>query len=170
MIVAGESTRTDTPVVKKRAPTLYAIIAMKLFKGLFFLSLALIAYTLSDNDLPFEYRRLLHFLRVNPESKFFADLAVQVGNLTESKVLHVAAGTFAYSLFGWVEGIGLMFRISWAGWLAIGDSAFFIPIELYELAHRYSHTVAVILIINVIIVWYLLENRHRLFHHHRSSH
>jgi uncharacterized membrane protein (DUF2068 family) len=137
-------------------------------KGLLFVILAFVAYTLSDNDLPYEYRRLLHFLRVNPESKFFSDLAVQVGKLTEVKVLHVAAGTMLYSLFSLVEGVGLMFRVSWAGWLAIGESAFFIPIEVYELVHRFSNTVLVILVLNVIIVCYLFKNRERLFsRHHR---
>src|SRR5581483_821361 len=168
-ISAGETNKTDHKVVKNRAPTLYAIIAMKLLKGAFFLSLAFIAYALSDNDLPYEYRRFLHFLRVNPESKFFADVAIQVGQLTESKVLHVAIGTLVYSLFSLVEGTGLIFRVSWAGWLAIGESAFFIPIEVYELVHRFSRIVFVIMVLNVIIVWYLLENRERLFHHRDSS-
>jgi uncharacterized membrane protein (DUF2068 family) len=166
LTAVSDTTESDTQLIKKRAPTLYAIIAMKLFKGVFFVSLALLAYTLSDNDLPYEYRRLLHFLRVNPESKFFADLAVQVGQLTEIRVLHVAAGTLLYSLFAWVEGVGLMFRVSWAGWLAIGDSAFFIPIEVYELIRRYSNLVLIILLLNVVIVWYLLKNRRRLFRHH----
>jgi uncharacterized membrane protein (DUF2068 family) len=176
LIVAGETTKAYTQTVKKRAPTLYAIIAMKLLKGLLFVSLALVAYALSDNDLNFEYSRfvhsrLLHFLRVNPESKFFTDVAIQVGNLNESRMLHVAIGTLLYSLFSLVEGVGLIFRVSWAGWLAIGESAFFIPIEVYELVHRFalfhriSKTVTVILVINVVIVWYLLKNRQRLFHH-----
>ena len=176
MILAGETTKADPQTVKQRAPTLYVIIAMKLLKGLFFVSLALAAYALSDNDLNFEYNRLVHsrmfhFLRVNPESKFFTDVAFQIGNVSESRVLQVAVGTFLYSLFSLVEGIGLIFRVSWAGWLAIGESAFFIPIEIYELFHRlqafhrFSKPVAVILIINVVIVWYLLKNRQRLFHH-----
>jgi uncharacterized membrane protein (DUF2068 family) len=166
LILTDENIKNETPIVKRRAPTLYAIIAMKLLKGAFFITLAFIAYSLSDNDLPHEYRRLLHFLRVNPESKFFSDVAVQVGKLTETRVLHVAAGTLAYSLFSLVEGIGLIFRVSWAGWLAIGESTFFIPIEVYELVHHFSKTVFVILLFNVIIVWYLLKNRGRLFHHH----
>ena len=169
MIAAGDKTKSDTQIVKKRAPTLYAIIAMKLLKGLFFVALAIVAYTLSDNDLPYEYHRLLHFLRVNPESKFFSDLAVKVANLTENKVLQVAAGTLIYSLFSLVEGIGLIFRVKWAGWMAIGESAFFIPIEVYELIHRFSKTVVVILAINIVIVCYLLRNRERLFHYPAGS-
>ena len=161
--------------VKKRAPTLYAIIAIKLLKGMLFVALAIFAYTLSDNDLPAEYQNLLHHLRFNPERRFWADLAVQVGNLTEAKILWAAAGTLVYSLFSLVEGVGLMFRVSWAGWMAIGESAFFIPIEIFELVRRtgpirprpgHTATVLVILALNILIVWYLFQNRHRLFRHH----
>jgi uncharacterized membrane protein (DUF2068 family) len=148
----------------KRAPTLYAIISFKILKGLLFAALALTAYVLSDNDLPAEFQSLLHFLRLNPEKKFWSDLAVHVGNLTESKVLWVALGTLVYSLFSLVEGVGLMFRISWAGWMAIGESAFFIPIEVYELEHKFTHPVFFILIANIFIVWYLFQNRERLWH------
>src|SRR5207248_6354215 len=139
-------------------------------KGAFFITLAFIAYSLSDNDLPHEYRRLLHFLRVNPESKFFSDVAVQVGKLTENRVLHVAAGTLAYSLFSLVEGIGLIFRVSWSCWMAIVESAFFVPIEFYELVHRpkFSWSIFVLTLVNILIVWYLAKNRHRLFHHHHQ--
>jgi len=166
---------TETELVKKRAPTLYAIIAIKLLKGLLFVTLAIVAYTLSDNDLPSEYKNLLQHLRFNPERKFWADLAVQIGQLTEAKVLWAAAGTLVYSLFSLVEGVGLMFRVSWAGWMAIGESAFFIPIEIYELVHRtvpdrprpgHTATVLVILGLNILIVWYLFANRQRLFRHH----
>jgi uncharacterized membrane protein (DUF2068 family) len=167
---------TNTEFVKKRAPTLYAIIAIKLLKGLLFVTLAIVAYTLSDNDLPAEYANLLHHLRLNPERRFWADLAVQVGQLSEAKVLWAAAGTLVYSLFSLVEGFGLMFRISWVGWMTIGESAFFIPIEVWELVHRttperprpgHTVTVLIILVINVVIFWYLLQNRHRLFRHHQ---
>ena len=165
----------DTELIKRPAPTLYVIIAIKLLKGILFLSLAIVAYTLSDNDLPFEYRNQLHHLRFNPERKFWADLAFQVGQLTEVKVLWAAAGTLIYSLFSWVEGIGLMFRVSWAGYMAIAESAFFIPIELYELVHRrapdpsrpgHPFILLTILALNIFIVWYLFKYRHRLFRHH----
>jgi uncharacterized membrane protein (DUF2068 family) len=157
---------SSTEPGNKRAPTLYFIIAVKLLKCALFVALAVVAFNLSDNDLPYEYRRALHFLRLNPERKFWAHLAVQVGNLTEARVRWAAAGTLVYSLFSLVEGIGLMFRVPWAGWLAIGESAFFIPIEIYELVRSPSVTVLVVLSLNVLIVWYLLQNRQRLFRHH----
>lgn len=155
--------------IRKRAPTLYVIIAIKLLKGALFVSLAITAYTLSDNDLPYELHRLLQLLRLNPEGRFWADLAVLVSRLSERQVLWTAAGTLVYSLFSLVEGVGLIFRVSWAGWLAIGESAFFIPIEVLELMHNFLVYVLVILGINILIVWYLLLNRQRLFRHHHHG-
>lgn len=155
-----------TPGKKQRAPTLYAIIAIKLLKGALFITLAICAYSLSDNNLPEEFKKLLQWLHWNPERAFFANLAEKIGKLTEANLLWAAAGTFLYSLFSLVEGIGLMFRITWAGWLAVGESLFFIPIEIYELKEGWSLTIFTILILNIVIVWYLVNNRHRLFRHH----
>lgn len=161
------------PSPKSRAPALYSIIVIKLIKGLIFLTVAWVAYALSDNDLPAEYRNLLHWLRLNPERQFFAFLAVQIGKITEANVLWVAAGTLFYSLFSLTEGIGLIFRVSWASWMAIGESAIFIPLEIMELWGKFSWTVFVILVINLFIFWYLVLNRKRLFHRihfHRQPH
>jgi uncharacterized membrane protein (DUF2068 family) len=166
----------ETELIKKPAPTLYAIIAIKILKGLLFVGLAVVMYTLSDNDLPAEYRNFLQHLKVNPERRFWADLARQVGQLTEANVLWAAGGTAVYGMFSLVEGVGMLFRVPWAGWMAIGESAFFIPIEIYELVHRapaaagrrgHPALVLAILALNILIVWYLFQNRSRLFRHHR---
>jgi uncharacterized membrane protein (DUF2068 family) len=158
------------PPAVKSAPTLYVIIAMKLFKGLFFAALALVAYVLSDNDLPQEYQSFLHELKhwtnLNPEKRFWVEIAAKVDTLTEANMLRAALGILIYSLFALVEGVGLMFRITWAGWLSIGESAFFIPIEIFELLHNFTWVVFVIMVLNVFMVWYLFQNRERLFKHH----
>lgn len=150
----------------KSAPTLYAIIAMKLFKGLFFAVLALIVYTHSDKDVAQEFSNLLQWLRLNPEGKFWANLIAQMDGLTQARIVHLAYATFIYSLFAVVEGVGLMFRLTWAGWLSIGESAFFIPIEIYELSRRFTWFVFVIMVLNSFMVFYLYANRERLFSHH----
>jgi len=171
----------DTEVIQKRAPTLYGIIVFKLVKGTLFFLMGIALYCLLDNILPDGYKnflnqptvqRMLNVLRVHPGNKFFTHLAVQIGHLTEVKVLWAAAGTILYSLFSLVEGFGLMFRVSWAGWLAIGESAFFVPIEIYELSRegKFSWVVLAVLIVNIFIVWYLFANRHRLFRHHHRHH
>lgn len=154
---------------KKRAPTLYAIILIKLGKGSLLLLAALWIFSLADDNLTQDFLALLHWIRLDPEREFFVVLADKIAHITPANVYAVAAGTAFYSVFSLVEGVGLIFRISWAGWMAIGESVFFIPIEIYKLMHRYTNTVFVILILNVAIFWYLLQNRHRLFHHFRQA-
>jgi uncharacterized membrane protein (DUF2068 family) len=163
----------------KRAPTLYVIIIFKLIKGVLFFALAVAMYWESTHDLSREFRAFLSspfvqalftHLKIHPENRFFTHLAEQIGDLTEAKVRWAAVGTVVWSLFPLVEGIGLVYRISWAGWLAIGESAFFVPIELYELARKFSWYLTVVAIINVFIVWYLYQYRAVLFHHHHRPH
>jgi uncharacterized membrane protein (DUF2068 family) len=141
------------------------IIAIKLGKGLLLLLLGAGVYSLHDNNLPEEFRQGLQFFHLDPEKAFFTALAGKISHITPGNVVWIARGTVLYSLFSLIEGTGLMFRISWAGWLAIGESAFFIPIEVYELMRHYSSSLLVILGLNILIVWYLFQNRGRLFRH-----
>lgn len=156
--------------VLKRAPTLYVIIGIKLVKGVLLLLLGLGLYTLSNNNLPDEFRSLLQFFDLDPDKKFFTDLSARIGNLSEGNMLWLGWLTMLYSLFSLVEGVGLIFRVSWAGWLAMAESVFFIPIEVYDLSHHLRTSIIIILILNIAIVWYLFQNRHRLFHHHHHHH
>jgi uncharacterized membrane protein (DUF2068 family) len=153
------------PEAKQRAPTLYAIIAIKLGKGVLLVLFAFGVYSLADNNLKSDYLRLLQWVHLDPEGKFFVELGKSIEKITPANIYWVATGTALYSLFSLVEGVGLGFRVAWAGWMAISESIFFIPIEVEKLIHGFSKTVFVILLINIFIVVYLVKNRHRLFRH-----
>ncbi len=174
MPAAETAAKTQTQSAKKRAPTLYFITAFKLGKGVLLLLLAARVYTLNSDSLPEQLRQTLDFFHLDPEKRFFTDLANKVAEVTPANLVWFARGTVLYSLFSLVEGLGLLFRVPWAGWLAIGESMFFIPIEVYELVKRFSFahhlrqtvSLMVILGLNIFFVWYLFQNRHRLFRHH----
>ena len=167
-------------VQKKRAPTLYFIITIKLLKGTLALLLAVGVSKLAGRDLQGIFDRLLRFIHLDPENRFLSDIGEKLYAITPANVRWVATGTFLYSLFSLIEGVGLAFRVRWAVWLAIGESAFFIPIEIFEMAHHHSSVragtavenhgfywkVGSILAVNILIVWYLFQNRARLFKHH----
>ena len=156
-----------TPAASKnRAPTLYLIIIGKLIKGVLALALAFGVLKLAKQDLPELFDRFLHWIHLDPENRFLSEIGDKLDTITPANVRWVATGTFIYSLFSLIEGVGLSFRAPWAGWLAIGESAFFIPIELRELVIRPHWYVLGVLAINVLIVWYLFANRARLFRHH----
>jgi len=161
----------------KRAPTLYAIIFFKLIKGVLFFAFGLVLYFQATHDLPGEWEDLLkqptvehvfERLRIHPENKFFQHIGEQIENVTESQVRDWAIGTLLFSLFPLVEGVGLLYRVPWAGWLTIGESAFFVPIEMFELAKKFSPYMLLVMIVNILIVWYLYAYRATLFHHHQD--
>jgi uncharacterized membrane protein (DUF2068 family) len=176
------SDNAKVPEVKKRAPTLYFIVAIKLTKGVLLLLLALSIFTLANKDLPDLFIQFLGWVHLDPERSFFAGIAAWLDTVTPTNMRVVASGAGLYGLFLLVGGSGLAFRAKWAIWLAIGESAFFIPIEIFELARRRLPNVSdqprpesfhhpnigllLVLALNILIVWYLLQNRQRLFRHH----
>jgi uncharacterized membrane protein (DUF2068 family) len=166
----------------KRAPTLYFIVAIKLTKGVLLLAIAIWFFVLARKDLPDLFDRFLRWMDIDPEKRFFANIGDWLDTLTPGNVQVVATVALIYGLFLLVGGTGLAFRAKWAIWLAIGESAFFIPIEIFELVRRrlprtldpsrpefFHHpkiNLFILLALNILIVWYLLQNRNRLFRHH----
>jgi uncharacterized membrane protein (DUF2068 family) len=160
--------------VKPRAPTLYVIIGFKLVKAFLAGFLAMFLYFQPAERLPTDYEQLMgrpvvkevfHYLRIHPENKFFERLAARIDNLTDAGVRAAAVGALLWSLFPLAEGVGLIFRVKWAGWLAIGESAFFVPVEIFKLLDDFSWFMVFVTVTNIFIVWYLYANRERLFGH-----
>ena len=82
------------------------------------------------------FDQFLRWVHLDPERSFFTSIGDWLDTITPANMRVVASGTFLYGLFLLVEGMGLAFRAKWAIWLAIGESAFFIPIEIFELVRQ----------------------------------
>jgi uncharacterized membrane protein (DUF2068 family) len=170
MSEAQENLPMVVPAAKpKSAPTLYFIIGVKFFKGLAALLLALGAYSLTDNNLPEDFQKLLEFFHLDPEKKFFLNLADRVAEVTPANLKWVTVGAVVYGCFMLLQAVGLLFRVKWIVWLVIGESAFFVPVEVFEMVHRPTWIKFAILAVNIIIVWYLYANRARLIKHHHHD-
>ena len=82
------------------------------------------------------FNQFLGWVHLDPERRFFAAIGDWLDTVTPTNMRVFASGTMLYGLFLLVGGTGLAFRAKWAIWLAIGESAFFIPIEIFELVRR----------------------------------
>jgi uncharacterized membrane protein (DUF2068 family) len=151
----------------KRAAGLYTIIAIKLGKALLLLAVALGLFSLMDDDLQAQFDRFLRWVNVNPEREVLRALGRRLQHLTPANLGWLASGSLVYGVLLLGESGGLMFRAYWAVWLAVGETAFFIPIEILELLRHPSLFLAAVLAVNLFIVVYLVRNRDRLFHHHQ---
>jgi len=180
----SDALKTPEAIAKApKAPTLYLIVTIKVAKGILLLLVALGVYALAGRDLQDMLDRFLRFVHLDPEGRMFNSLGDWLATITPANVKKAALVPFLYGLFLLVGGTGLGMRAKWAIWLAIGESAFFIPIEIFELirTHRppsedyhpmFAHPklgLLVVLVINVFIVWYLFKNRVRLFRHHEEE-
>jgi uncharacterized membrane protein (DUF2068 family) len=153
-----------------------------LTKGVALLLAAAGIFSLAGRDLGGLFDQFVRWIHFDPENRFFNNISDWLDTITTTNIRVLATGTLLYGLFLLFGGTGLAFRAKWAIWLAIGESAFFIPIEIYELSHRLGRPIAatadpshiaypklglfIVLILNIIIVWYLMQNRQRLFRHH----
>jgi uncharacterized membrane protein (DUF2068 family) len=81
---------------------------------------------------------------------------------SRSSLIALAAGLLIYGAIEGSEAIGLLMRRRWAEYLVVLATAFFIPLEVLELAGRPSLLKATTLIINVVVVVYLVRKK-RLF-------
>jgi len=160
---------SETSFVKRRAPTLWFIIGMKIGKGLLLILLAAGLYKLVGRDVGDAFDQLLRWVNIDPGRQFFVKLGEQLDKITPSNLKWFASGSLLYALLLLVEGAGLIRRSWWAMWLAIGESAFFIPIEIFELMKDFSWLMFSILAINGVIVAYLVVNRDKLFRHHHGK-
>jgi uncharacterized membrane protein (DUF2068 family) len=180
--------KPTTAPAQNRAPTLYFIAIGKLAKGVLLLLLAAGIFSMAGKDLQDNFDRFIAWIHLDPENRFFGNIGDWLSTITPNSVRATALATLLYGLFLLVGGTGLAIRAKWAIWLTIGESAFFIPIEVLELSRRRPRPVspddslplppvhhlfphpkiglAIVLTLNILIVWYLLKNRERLFRHH----
>jgi uncharacterized membrane protein (DUF2068 family) len=165
----------------QRAPTLYLIAGYKMVKALLLLGLGAWLFALAGKNLGDMYDNFLRWVHVDPSYRFFAAIGDRLDEVTTGNVKAVASGTMIYGAFLFVSGLGLALRASWAIWVTIGESAFFLPIEIFELVRRrpvgsdlphhqmLAHPklgLLIVFVLNLIVVAYLYINRHRLLRSH----
>ena len=82
--------------------------------------------------------------------------------LKSSTLNLVGAGVAAYATLEGIEAIGLWFQRRWAEYLTFVATTAFLPLEVYELAHKLTPFKVFALLVNLTIVIYLLRAK-RLF-------
>jgi uncharacterized membrane protein (DUF2068 family) len=154
---------SSQPRPQRRAPTLWAIIALKLLVGIILLIAALAMHAMRHTNLYDEFRAALVQAGVDSESGAFAETTELLKSVTPGMIEVVAAGSALYGAVSLLQGAGLIFRAAWAVWFVIVESAVFVPIEIWDLLKHFSFVVLAVLAMNIAICWYLFARRRHLF-------
>lgn len=139
---------------KDRLMTL--IVIFKYFKGALLLALALGAGHMVNRDVGDFAEHLVDSFRVDPDNRFIHALLEKAQLLDAKQLKALSIGSFFYAAIVITEGTGLALRKRWAEYFTIIVTASFLPLEIYELAHRVTGMKIVILVINLAIVGYLI--------------
>jgi uncharacterized membrane protein (DUF2068 family) len=76
-------------------------------------------------------------------------------SLSTRSVRELGLACLAYAAVFTVEGVGLVRRRRWAEWITVVVTSSFVPLEIYEVAHRPGAGKSVALVLNVLIVVYI---------------
>lgn len=152
---------TDTSPARRAPVSAYdrwveVIGALKLLEAALFVALGIGVFRLLHKDLVDVVTRWVLALRFDPEGRFVSLLLDKVALISPHRLKEIGAAIFAHAALDILEGTGLILRKLWAEFITLAFSAFFIPIEIYELAHRVTWIRIAIIAINAAVVIYLV--------------
>lgn len=140
---------------------LLLIALFKLVKAALLIAVGIGALRLMHRDLAASVLHWANVLRVDPDNRYIHRLLVRIFRVTPRQLRELSIGTFIYAGLFLTEGTGLLLRKRWAEYFVIISTALFVPLEIYELVRHFTLIKLVVLIINLLIVWYLVQRVRR---------
>lgn len=110
-----------------------------------------------NGDNPFN--ALAESLRLDPDNGFASAVIAQADSIDHTLLLAFAAVIFIFGVFNLIESWGLHRRLRWAEWLTVIATALLIPYELYHVIVKFGLLKLIILVINILIVYYLARHK-----------
>lgn len=81
-------------------------------------------------------------------------------SLSQTTLVWIAVGLFAYAAVQFVEATGLWLMRRWGEYFAVVATSVFLPVEVYELTDRVTVLRVVLFVINVAAVVWLIWSKH----------
>jgi len=138
-----------------------AIAALKFVNGIGLLAIGLGALHYLHGDIENDVAHWMELLRADPHNRYLLWLLEKLSNVDDRQLRQLSVGTFFYSALFLLEGTGLAMAKRWAEYLTIVTTASLMPLELYELYVRLTWPRGVVLVVNIVVVWYLVVELRR---------
>lgn len=139
-----------------RDPGLILIGLFKLVKGVTLIIVAVGLLRLLHRDVAATVLHWIDILRLDPDNHYLHGILTKIFRVTPVQLRELSAGTFLYAGLFLTEGVGLLRKKHWAEYLTVISTALFLPLEGYELLHRFTWVRVAVLAANLAIVVYLV--------------
>jgi uncharacterized membrane protein (DUF2068 family) len=140
---------------EQRDVWIFLIGLFKLFKGISLLIIGFGLLHLVHRNVASVMQHWIEVMRVDPDNRFVHRVIARIFRVTPKQLRELSAGTFLYSAIFLTEGSGLLTRKRWAEYMTVISTSLFIPLEVYEIYHRFTWLKVAVTIVNLLIVWYL---------------
>jgi uncharacterized membrane protein (DUF2068 family) len=137
---------------------------LKLLKGVLLFASGIGLLKLLHRDVADFLAQWINTLHFDPDNRHIQHLLVKASIVDERKIKELSLGAFFYAGLLLTEGSGLLLGKRWAKYFSIIVTGSFIPLEIWELAKRFSVGKCTVIVLNAAIVWYLIT---RLKHDER---
>ena len=133
----------------------------KLLKGLLLVIVGIGAHRLLHKDIATVVEHWVELLRVDPDNRFIHRVLVKILAVSPKQLKALSVGTFFYASLLLTEGVGLLMRKHWAEYFTVITTGALMPLEIYELVHKFTWVKVVVTVVNGLIVWYLVVQLRR---------
>jgi uncharacterized membrane protein (DUF2068 family) len=141
---------------KKRSRGLWLIGAFKLLKAAALIAVGIGALKLLHKDVAAIADHWVNAFRGDPHNRYINWVLVKLAKVDDKRLRELSIGTFLYAGTFLIEGIGLVLRKRWAEYFTIIETASFLPLEFYEIAHHATIPKGVAVLTNIAVVIYLI--------------
>ena len=151
-------TKSSSVAVGGRSDLVIRLIAVeRLARGLILVAVGAVLSVDAHADWSTRLRDWANDLGLDPSRHVFVARVIdRASALTPHQLLVIGLVALAYGGLEIVEGVGLWTRRRWAEYLTVIATAVFVPLEVWELAHRPTVLKAGGLVVNLLVVAYLI--------------
>ncbi len=147
--------QNQDPLPKGTPTTLRFIAIIKLAKGLLVVAIGLGAFRLINRDLAESARALTMHLRIDPENHYARRFIEKVAKINASQLRHYGIVSFFFAAELFTEGIGLWLNQTWAKYMVLVGTGFFIPFEAYVCVRNFTWEHLLLFAVNLAVVAYV---------------
>lgn len=150
----GENGRKP-PELRTKNPGLRVIAIIKIAKGVLITGIAFGFFSSIDRDLGRTIRTLSYHLRIDPENHFIRLILEKVAKIEPHTLRTFGLVSLLYAAELYIEGIGLWLNQSWAEYMLVIATGFFVPEEAYACFKLFSWERFGLLVVNLILLVYV---------------
>ncbi len=153
----GDPSLTSRPPRPRAARSLRLIAAFKALQSLLLTGLALATLNLLRPEVAADLQEWVGDMPLDTQQDLARRAVTWMLNLHRGHAETIAVGAMMYALLFAVEAVGLWRGKRWAEWLTVIATSSLVPIEIYEVVHRPGVIKALVILVNLIVVWILIR-------------